>query len=401
MNTKPSMALLTLLLLLFLPYTVLASGTGTVKIIGADGTVRPNIIETPANSSKDNQSSNTISIVQNESSNSNSGSDPDDGLWEKGIKGVKSAVSDSLQGFTYWAIDQLMLGSINIYEADADITNGKLETDENGDSKVIEDVSARTVTYQMNTKIINPFAPSYALKALLVTGGFYICEIFLVIIGSIILLMFYIDHPEQYVDFIASFTGEEKPYTMTTMTVASVGAMSYWIIALTIIFIITGCRNLLIYTMTGHAITLPMMYSDDFATYLLTAVSLYSSSFQTAMAEYGIYMIVSLTFVTGGITGILLMFGAYKKAVSLNIIVWGSYSLCNIVDLIITGSIAAGIGTYQLTGNPIFVTVGIVFAACVNFVILAVVIIYAIFAGKQILIQRIYNNNMLPGGGMY
>lgn len=384
MQIKPCMALISLLLLLLLPYAAIASsgtGEGTVKIIGVDGKVKPDQIE---------------SSDENKSSNSNTGSSDDSkqGYWEDGIKGVQTAIENSAKGIGNWIISQLMQGSVDIYEADVSKSTEQLVKE----GKAVEDVDAKTITYQINYKMIDPFAPTFTKQVLLVTGGFYICEIFLVMIGSLLVLMFAINHPEAYIDFMASFTGEERPYTYKTTVLTSIVAMSYWVGVLLLVFVVTGTRNLLVVTMVGHAVTLPMMYVNDFPTQLLTASSAYLSAFQTAMAELGIYVIAALTFVVGGITDVYLMLGSYKKAVILNRIVWGTYIICNLVDLFIVGLIAAGTGTYQLTGNPVFVTAGVVSAALINFVILAAMIIYAIIAGKQIIIQRIHSNRFLSGG---
>lgn len=387
MRIKPCVALIFLLLLLFLPYAAVAgsTGEGTVKIIDKNGTEQPSQINITSSTKSTSNSSNVV--IDNSSSSGN---------WEESVKGVQTAIEGSFQGIGTWVVSQFMSGSVDLYasnvneSADQFIQNGS----------AIEDIGKKTLTYQISYKIIDPFAPYFGKQILLVTGGFYICEVFLAIIGSFLVMLFALNYPEAYVDIIASFTGEERPYTRKNTIITMIVAMSYWVAALLLIFVVTGTRNLLVATMVGHEVTVPMVYVNDFITQILTASSSYVSAFQTKMALFGIYVIAALIFITGGITLFYLVLGSYKRALILNKVVWGTYILCNIADLIIVGCIAAGTGIYQLTGDPSYVTVGVVCAALINFVILAAMILYAIIAGKYIIIQRMYSGLFLPRGGM-
>lgn len=381
MKLKPCMALISLLILLFLPYAAVAgsTGEGTVKIIDKNGTEQPSQINVTS------RTSNSSNVVLDNSSSGN---------WEESVKGVQTAIEGSFQGVGNWVVSQLMSGSVNLYESNANESS----VVQNGGA--VEDVSSKTLTYQIGYQMIDPFAPDFCKQVLLVTGGFYICEIFFVILGSFFVARYALEHPESYIEFISSFTGEERrPYTNKNIATTTRVAVAYWAIVLLFVFVVTGTRNLLVATMTGNEITVPMVYANDFFTQLISAAASFVSSFQIKMALYGIYVLISLIFVIGGITDFYLMIGLNKKAYILNKIGAWVYIICNAADLIIVGCVAAGVSIYKLTGDPSYVSVGIVFAALVNLVILASIIVYSIIAGKNIIIRGL-SSTFLPKGGM-
>jgi hypothetical protein len=261
-----------------------------------------------------------------------------------------------------------MAGSVTIFEANSDNS------------------STGTVTFRVNTKVIEPFSPPFVQQTLLPTVGFAILIVFLVFGGSYLMLLAQEVIPEQFSDFRETFTGEEKPYSANTMITACCLAILYPIVIIAYIFLITGGRNLIIFAISPHAVVLPDMVSDSIPTELLTGLSAYSNSLQTAFCEYGIYVIVAIAAVVWIVTCVLGMLGALRALVFLNVITWGSYFLFNCGDIINTVAVSFGIGTYTFTNNPIFLTVGILAGGFLNYAILVMLVIYAIFRGRKAII---------------
>ncbi len=346
-------------LFLFLLFSCVSSATqntdgDNAKVIGADGTVqngRVEVVHTSTQSAGNNSSS---------VSTANVGQD-----YTNGIQAVQTAFQNGLNGFSEEFIHQLMVGSVAIFEAKTANT------------------STGTVTFRVNSKVIEPLSPPFVLQTLLPTVGFAILIVFLVFGGSYLMLLAQEVIPEQFSDFREAFTGEEKPYSANIMTTACVLAILYPIVIITYIFLITGGRNLIVFAISPHEVTLPDMVSNSIPTELLTGLSAYSNSLQTAFCEYGIYAIVAIAAVVWIITCVLGMLGAIRALVFLNVVTWGSYLLFNCGDIINTVAVSFGIGTYSFTGNPIFLTVGILAGGFLNYAIFVLLVIYAIFRGRK------------------
>lgn len=362
----------TLLLLLFIPFV--ASADGNLKIIPADNSK----VQDPAlneeyqqklqeqqNESVDNESEDVKAEEVQEESNKEKNEDDENGI----LKSLRATFKGALDDFTYGILDQMMEGSVTVFEADA-------ETDESG--------STDSISYTINTKIVKPFEPQYVKTTLTVTGIFYLCVIGFTMLGSYLMLLWQEIRPEGFSKFREEIFGEEKPYSTSTVHTACSIALAYPIIALILIVVITGTRNLTVFAVSPHGVVIPDLYADSIPTFFLTSFSSWMSAIESAFGEYGIYTFCALTFVIGGFTDLLLVFGAIGKALILNVVFWGLYGLWNFIDIINVCTVSAGVYSYVYTGKTIMVTVGVLAGFLSGIIILAIIVIFAVWRGRKI-----------------
>ncbi len=352
---KQISALFALLLLLLFPLAASAD----VKVLDTNGT---DITKGNFEASEDNQSE----VIKDNQTTDNVKEDEGGAL-----KAIQTAFENALNGFTYTILDQLIGDSVSMLNAD-------VESNESSDE--------RTLSFSINTKMIDPYEPDFVRKAQLPTGGFYLIGVFFTILGSYLMRLIYDKYPVQFSDFRIALTGEEKPYTNDTIVTASVFAIILWICYILLIYLIVGFRNLVVAYTSPTGVLIPDVYAASIPTYLLTGFSSYSSAFESAVGEYGIYTFTALIFVAGIISEAMLIIGASGLFWKFNIIYWGIFGLFNLIDIVNACAISAGVSLYISTGNSIFVTVGLVVAVIGIVVLFSIIVAYAIWKGRKIAI---------------
>jgi hypothetical protein len=350
--------------LLFLLHScfIVSAETGNVRVLNQAG---EDITAQNFNESGNNEVTNISEDVKAEEVKKEPVKEDEDGI----LKSLRATFKGALDDFTNGVINQFMEGSVNIFEAEA-------ETNTTGENE--------TLSYKINSKPIDPYEPSFVRKVQLPTGGFYIVGIFFSILGSCLIRLIYEKYPVQFSEFRVALTGEEKPYSNDTILTASVIAMVLWIAYILLVELIVGFRNLVISTASSTGIILPETYADSLPTFALTGIASYSSAFQSATGEYGIYTFTALMFVAGMVSEALLILGASEAFWKFNIIYWGVFTVFCFIDIIIVSAVSAGVSLYIMDGNPIYVTVGLV-VSCVGIILLMImIIVYAIKKGRKI-----------------
>lgn len=284
------------------------------------------------------------------------------------FKALRTVGTGAIEDFVYKIIDQLMEGSVSIFET---------EVDENTENE--------TLSYTINTKHIDPYAPSFVREVQLPTGGFYIVGIFFTILGSGLIRLIYEKYPVQFSEFREALTGEEKPYNNESIVFASVIAMVLWIAYLLLVYLITGFRNLVIDTASSTSVILPDTYATNLPTFMLTAIASYSSAFQSATGEYGIYTFTAILFLAGIVSEILLLLGASGAFWKFNIIYWGLFTICCFIDIYIVCAISVGASLYIMEGNPIYMTVGLTVSVAGIIILCVLLLAYAVWKGRKII----------------
>jgi len=348
-------AVFALLLLLLFP----VAASAEVRVISANGT----------DITKDNfeGSDSNFSEASHETQINNTGEK--EGNDEGALKAIQTAFENALNGFTYTIIDQLVGDSASILSVDA-------ESNASSDD--------RTLSFSINPTQIDPYEPDFVRKVQLPTGGLYLIGVFFTILGSYLMRLIYEKYPVQFSEFRIMLTGEEKPYNNDTIFTASVIAMVLWICYILLVYFIVGFRNLTVAYTSPTGIIIPDVYAATIPTYLLTGIFSYSSAFESAIGLYGIYTFTTLIFVAGIISEAILILGASGLFWKFNIIYWGMFALFNFIDIINICAISTGVSLYISTGNSIFVTVGLVAAVLGISVLIAIIIVYAVFKGRKI-----------------
>lgn len=346
-------AVFALLLLLSLPLIASAD----IKVINANGTdITKNSVE---------KSNTNNSAVSNNTQVTETTKEDEGGA----LKALQTAVENAINGVMYSIIDQLVGDSASMLQADVESNESSAD---------------RTLSFTINTKVIDPYMPDFVSKVRLPTGGFYLLGVFFTILGSYLMRLIYENYPVQFSEFRVALTGEEKPYTNDTALTASVIAIILWICYILLVYLIVGFRNLVVAYTSPTGVLIPDIYAATIPTYLLTGISSYSSAFQSAIGEYGIYTFTALIFVAGIISEAILILGASGLFWKFNIIYWGTFALFNLIDIIIICAVSAGVSLYISTGNSIFVTVGLVISVIGIFILLLIIVVYAIWKGRKI-----------------
>jgi hypothetical protein len=346
-----------------------AKDFGSVKVIhtnedGSKTDITNENHEVSDSSSKPHASDEEETESENNDTKEKSEEDSKGGLWEDSIKAFRTAVSGGLEDFSYLIINQLMAGSVTIFETDTKTVEG-----DNGPTSLI--------TYSVKNKEIKPFDPSFVRTAVMYTGGFYLIIAGLVILGSYIMLMLYQHKNTPFVDFMASVTGEERPYDTNMQTTACVGAGVTWIIFIIAAILISEFRNLVVYAISPKEVTLPEMYADSIPTQLLSSLGSFNNAMQSTLGEYGIHVFAALILVTASASIFLLMLGAVREFGYFLVFAWGVYTLSNFIDIINVGTLSAGVQLYLYTGNPNHITIGLILGGGINLFIIYLLIRYA------------------------
>lgn len=352
---------LTLLLLLSSCF-IASAKTGNVKVLNSDG---EDITASNFKEGDDKEENENIEDVEAEEVIKEQTKEDEDGL----LKSLRATFKGALDDFAYGFINQFMEGSVNIFETEA-------ETSETGETE--------TLSYSINPKQIDPYEPGFVRKVQLPTGGFYIVGIFFTILGSGLMRLIYEKYPVQFSEFRMSLTGEEKPYNNDMIVTASCLAMTIWIVYILLVKSIAGFRNLVVSTASSTGIVLPDTYATNLPTFMLTGITSYSSAFQSATGEYGIYTFNTLMFVAGLISLAFLILGASGAFWKFNIVYWGIFTICCFIDIFIVCAVSVGVSLYMDYGNPIFVTVGLVISCLGVIFLLIYVAVYAYRKGRKI-----------------
>jgi len=266
------------------------------------------------------------------------------------LKSLETAYENAQYSVINGIIDQLFEGSVTIFETETD-------TDKNGDE---------LVTYKIRNVAINPFEPVFVKKSILYTGAFYLCIAILLIPGSYLMLLIYNNAEYPFVEAMEYLTGEERPYDNEMQKFVCKTALTYWCISITTVFLITGLRNLAISAITPHEVVLPALYADSIPIRLLEGLASFSNAFESKFGVYGIHIFAAAILILGIISLIILFLGNIRGFVTINVILWGMFLLCNFIDVINTGSLSVGIGLYLHYSDPTYVTVGMIFGGVLN-----------------------------------
>lgn len=360
-TVKKVCAVLALLLLFCFLCTPVNAGTGSVRVLDPEGKdITKDNHEEGDSGNKPHPSDDKEDEDEQESENVE---DPkDSGLWESSINAFRTAVSGGFEDFTNLIIDQLMSGSVTIFETE---------------TTTEDETQSGLITYKIKNKAVEPFGPEFVRTSIIYTGGFYLLVAAFVILGSYIMLLIYNHRTEQFVDMMAAITGEERPYDTNMQTFASVGAGVLWIVTLALVFLIAGFRNIVVYSIAPHEVVLPSLYVDSIPNKLLTGVASYNNALQSSMSEYGIHMFAAISLVITMITIIILGIGAVRGATYFYVFSMGIYTLFNFIDIINMGSLSVGIQLYLANGDPQQVINGLIFGGGLNLFILIILIYYA------------------------
>ena len=358
---KKAVAILTLFFLLSFLCIPAYADTGSVKVIGRDG---DDITDKNHEEGDDNDGGNsggssgsTGNQIINEPVNTN--------ISEESILAAQTAGENALYGFTNGMIDSFYEGSMSIYQTDVS---------KNTDG---------TTGYNISVRELNPYEHPLVLSAQLVSFCFLFLVTIITILGSILLSMLQEKRPESFGDIRRNISGEYRPYNPNRVHSACVWSITrpvkYFIGFVGFIFL----RNTLLNSMTQTSSGILGEATDNIIIRGITGIAMFVGSFQTSVAEYGVYTFGTVLFIICIITDILVLFNSEESAKKLEFVAWCAFGVFCLCDMINLFCMSYGVLTSQWRNEPIFITVGIVAGGFINSLILAILAIYVILKGKK------------------
>jgi hypothetical protein len=123
--------------------------------------------------------------------------------------------------------------------------------------------------------------------------------------------------------------------------------------------------------------------TDNIIIRAITGISVFIGSIQTSIGEMGVYTFSTLLFVIYIITDFIVLCNKSEIAKKIEVVAWGAFVLFCFCDLINMFFTSFGVITSQMRNESIFITIGILSGAFINFVLLVTLTIYAILKGKK------------------
>jgi len=243
---------------------------------------------------------------------------------------------------------------------------------------------SRQLQYSLYSKELDVFEPPFIRDCLAKTGRtYYLCAVILICLAY---WVFVGQHttPQLIGKIQDAFSGEESYFDFKALYTIWVGILAGPAVQYYFIKGIVKIRNVLVLGMTTAMVDSINTSSDSMPTYVITRIAWYFNNFQKLIGEYGIYFIVSLTFILCGILALQAIFISLKLAIK----TWGFvnfyFILLVFMDIITLYFVSFGVQLGNSKDNWAYVLPGIIAAVAADFLIL--IIAYKV---PKILINRI------------
>lgn len=362
MKTK---GLLIIFLLLLFPFAASASdGTGehSVKVIKNDGSISTDSIEKSENFSKPSENE---SVRVNDSVS-------DFGTTDTGMLAGQAMIENAAVNLTYSFADEFFLGGYKF--ASVGVTEEKITgTDE--------------LQYNLYSTELDPFNVPIVDSTLSKTKKIYYAVAIILICIAYMAFTLQNSAPKLFSSIQKGISGEESFYDFKAVTTSWVIAITApWIMIFWIKYVVLRARNIIVMGMTTQLITTVGQSSDSLITYLLIRIGWYFNGLQKIMGEYGVHLIISVTFVVCAIIALLSIIVSLSSAVKFAGIVNMYLILFVLLDIITLFFVSFGIqmgarseSTVYSTG---YVLVGIIFAVVADFLILVIPSVWLFFQSR-------------------
>lgn len=353
-------------LLLLLPYTALATdgtGEGNVKIIKKDGTISTDSIEKSDNFSKPSREEEPGTIPKTTSGFKTT---------ETGMLAGQAMIENAAVNLTYSFADEFFLGGYKF--ASVGVNEKKI-------------AGSDELQYSLYSTELDPFNVPIVDNTLYKTERIYYAVAICLI--CIAYWAFTLQHssPKLFSSIQKGIAGEESFYDFKAVVTSWVIAIaSPWIMIAWIKYVVLRARNIIVMGMTSQLVTTVGQSSDSLITYLLIRIGWYFNGLQKLMGEYGIHLIVSLTFVICAIIALLSILVSLSSAVKFTGIVVMYQLLFVLMDIItlffVSFGIQMGVRSESVVYSTGYVLVGIVVAVVTDFLILVIPSVWLFFQSR-------------------
>lgn len=350
--------LLLIFLILLLPFTAEASETHTLVIKDKDGNVIPK--EKQAYIPSKSDYSDKKESVDGTKDKTQKNIDPN-------TKAGEAMILNALMELPYSIADEFQEGGFKLVSAG-------IEKNVTGSKKI---------QYSLYSNELDPFAPPFVNDLLTKTGAiYYACAIIFICMAYWAFVTQY-TFPQIFGNLQESISGEESYFDFhalirTWAFVIAGPAVQYYFIK----GLITS-RNVLVLSMTTTMIDSINTSSDSLPTYVITRVGWYFNGLQKLIGEYGVYLIVSLIFISCAVYAVLAIFISFKSAMKTAFIVNFYLVLLVLMDIVTLFFVSFGIELGNFRENWIYVLPGIIMAVIADFLILIIPTLILLFGIKR------------------
>lgn len=352
------LALLTIFLILLLPFCASASSTAldNVKVIDQNGTVVKGAII------KTTHSSNSSSSEASSSNSSLSSLSTTTELPNTWMNASQTVIEKSGKNLFFWVGDSFLKGGFELSSVGVKEENI---------------TKAQTPKYTLYSKTIDPFKVPIVWTFILLCLVFHVAVVIFFIFIGIALYNLQQFSPKEVSKIRAGFSGEEsyfdiKEYLIMCGTVL----ISPLIDAFGIWFTILN-RNAIVSFLTTKTADVLGAASDNLPTYLLVNIAWYANNLEKVFGEYTIYLMVSFIIIKSWIMAAILIFGSLKQAAIFHFSIMIGFILVVLMDIFTLGFVSFGINLSVRWSNWGYTLAGMVTAALFNFLIL-LGILYAV-----------------------
>lgn len=289
MYKKSLMCLFSIFLIFsFLSFTAMA-GTGSVKVLNGKGE------DITSDNHKEGDSHKNTDAIENESKAQDSTKLE---VTESGMDAAETAVTNAGKELMYWIPDSCLKAGLSLSSAKME------ENAATGSAKL---------TYSLYSEEINFFDIPVIVKFLAITGAIYYVLYFNAVWIALGVFALQIWKPQTYSEMRLSLMGEEKYFNIfSLLNVYSFGF--FWPPgSFAFILLAIKVRNFITMTMTTQIIEGIGVSSESLPTYFILCVGYYFNIVQKMLAEYGVYLMITLVFVIGAYLLGCMIFGSQKS----------------------------------------------------------------------------------------
>lgn len=340
--------LLIIFLLLLLPFTV-SAGTGSVKVIDKNGNdITDDNHEKGDSSKKPHPSDNKETEETQDKSTKSTVSNVD---------AVSAAVENGGINLGYRIGDELFKGGYKLASAGVD------EETVTG---------SNTLKYSLYSTELDPFEDPSVQSILKKSKMIYyaIAIIFICLAYDAFVAQY--TFPTWFSDARESISGEESFFdfkaVVLTWILVLLGPQLEKYYYLGLIY----SRNVVVSSMTTNMVETGGTSSESLPTYLIINFGWYINALQKVICEYGVYLHISLIYVTCAITAALSIFFSFKHAFKFAFVVNLYTTVFVIMDLITLFFVCFGINQSITHSNSGFVLAGVFFAVVADFIVVSI-----------------------------
>ncbi len=240
--------------------------------------------------------------------------------------------------------------------------------------KVTDD---KTLTYSLYSKEMNPFKEESVRRSVIITYLIHVVIAMCVALLGVCRYVAQVVDPKRTTKIMAGFSGEYVQFDMVCFLVLCVGVITMPIFDVMGISYCVLNRNVLAGLMTSQTLDIVGATTESLPTYVLVNAAWYFNNLEKLFGEYAVFTMTKLLIVKTWIQAAIVLVGSLTKAAFLQAGVMIGFILVLLMDIITLYLVSSGID-YGVNGSWGHALIGMILAAVVCFIIIAVLISFPV-----------------------